>query len=125
MRSLFPSHTWSLNLFHFPYDTNLPRSHQLKDIWPSAPARPCADRPSKSMFVFISGAVEEERNTIHWPKAAVPGDRSGNAKQLEQARFLNPIIELIAFSQQSITSCITEAAISPNRCCVAGVFSCF
>lgn len=66
------------------------------------------------MFVFISGAtVVEERNTIHWPKAAVPGDRSGNAKQLQQARFLNPIIELIAFSQQSITSCITKAAISP------------
>lgn len=42
----------------------------------------------------------------------------GNAKQLEQARFLNPIIELIAFPQQSITSSITKAAISPDGCCI-------
>lgn len=65
------------------------------------------------MFVFISSAVVETRNTIHWPKAAVPGDCCGNVKRLEQARFLNPIIELMAFPQQSITSCITMATISP------------
>lgn len=114
MRSLF------LSLFHIPYDTNLPRSHPLKDIWSGAPACASADGPSKSMFVFISGAVEEKRNTIHWPKAAVPGDCCGNVKRLEQARFLNPIIELIAFPQQSITTCITKAAIFPNGCCVGG-----